>query len=398
MVVPLLPSSPAATGRGTAAGRVSAQAGDFAADLDALLAAASGTAAGLAALLGGASPNGATSVSPTGATTGGAPFAGTTPAGTTPAGAPFAGTTPGATPPPAVPTDSTPPGPTPAPTLPIPPSPNGETADPSRLPLGTNPGLLANPTAVAATAEVIGAPAAPAGPQPWATSPSPTGEAADPTGGHRPGPGAASRPSTPVGPGGAADAAPATGQPAAIDPRLVIDPPPATIPPPHAEAQGPSVPSGPPPVAAAVAQTSGHRAADSSPVSEPAPLPAIPVRIAELTRRRTGVAEQIVIRLDPPELGTVRITVTARGDNVHIALRADTPEARAALAAQRDTIETLLSGEGFDLSSFDVGYQRQDGGQPDGRHRANGARFSEIFDPTEPAAPTTAAADGALRL
>ena len=151
-------------------------------------------------------------------------------------------------------------------------------------------------------------------------------------------------------------------------------------------------------MAAPIAQTSGHRATAPALSSDPAPLPAVPVRIAELTRRRTGVAEQIVVRLDPPELGTVRITVTARGDNVHVTLRADNPEARAALAAQRDSIETLLSGEGFDLSSFDVGYQRQGGGRPDTRHRANGARFSAAFDPAEPAAPTTAAADGALRL
>jgi flagellar hook-length control protein FliK len=144
--------------------------------------------------------------------------------------------------------------------------------------------------------------------------------------------------------------------------------------------------------------TSGNRAPQASPVPEPATVPAIPVRIAELTRRRTGVAEQIVVRLDPPELGTVRITVTARGDNVHVALRADNPAARAALAAQRETIETLLSGEGFDLSSFDVGHQRQGGGQPNSRPRGNGARFTMGFESTEPAAPSTVAADGALRL
>lgn len=349
MLVPLLPTSPPVGARATAAGRAAAAAGDFAADLEALLAATSSAAAGLAAMLGLAAPAAATAQA--------LPPAGATPSGTTtptplsdgalPTGAlPSAALPSAALASPAIPTGSISPV-SPILTVPTPPSPTGEDAAPiSGLSPQADPGLQA----------------------------APTGEDVAPTSDPRPGAGAEPRPSSPAPGPGTERSAPVIERRPEIDPQLEVDVPPATVLPRHIEGPGPS-----------------------RPTPEPAPLPTIPVRIAELTRRRTGVAEQIVVRLDPPELGTVRITVTARGDNVHVTLRADSPEARAALAAQRDSIETLLSGEGFDLSSFDVGYQRQGGGQSDTPRRGNGTLFSAAFEPAERPAPT-AAADGALRL
>ena len=117
-----------------------------------------------------------------------------------------------------------------------------------------------------------------------------------------------------------------------------------------------------------------------------------------LARRRTGTVEQIVIRLDPPELGTVRIALTARGDQVHVAVRAATPEARAALEAQRDKIEDLLKGEGFHLDSFDVGHRPQGEARHTGDHRRRAGRPAFTFDPPEPTPAPGSATDGALRL
>lgn len=123
---------------------------------------------------------------------------------------------------------------------------------------------------------------------------------------------------------------------------------------------------------------------------------ALPARIAELARRRSGTTEQVVIRLDPPELGSVRISLTARGDQVHVVVRADTPEARAALDAQRNNVEQLLRGEGFDLSSFDVGHQRREHEQHPSRRAGQQTRFAaDLLDVPDTAAPAT---DGALRL
>jgi hypothetical protein len=125
----------------------------------------------------------------------------------------------------------------------------------------------------------------------------------------------------------------------------------------------------------------------------PVPAPALPARVAELARRRSGTTEQIVVRLDPPELGTVRISLTVRGDQVHVTVRAETPEARAALDAQRDLVEDLLRGEGFDLNSFDVSHQRREQDHARSRRPAPQAPFGTEI----PEAPAPAA-DGALRL
>src|SRR5581483_7842116 len=89
---------------------------------------------------------------------------------------------------------------------------------------------------------------------------------------------------------------------------------------------------------AAAASSHPGPSTTEAPGDAPVAAPAVPARIAEVARRRTGTVEQIVVRLDPPELGTVRIAVTARGDQVHVALRAATPEARAALEGQRERI------------------------------------------------------------
>lgn len=70
-------------------------------------------------------------------------------------------------------------------------------------------------------------------------------------------------------------------------------------------------------------------------------------RAAESTYRLT-------IRLDPPELGNVKVHVTSRGDQVRVVLQAETPEARSALTTHRDEIERLLQHEGFGLERFDV--------------------------------------------
>lgn len=124
-------------------------------------------------------------------------------------------------------------------------------------------------------------------------------------------------------------------------------------------------------------------------------------RAAESTYRLT-------IRLDPPELGSVKVHVTSRGDQVRVVLQAETPEARTALTTHRDEIERLLQHEGFGLERFDVrGGPEHHQHQPHRGHGTHTRPRSAPPDPstspanpgpTDPADTAGTTADTALRL
>lgn len=123
----------------------------------------------------------------------------------------------------------------------------------------------------------------------------------------------------------------------------------------------------------------------AGPAHEPGAQVAVPdlaAVLAEATRhahRRGDGAHRMVVRLDPPELGTVHADVVVRGEEVHVALRADAG-ATAPLREARDLIERALRGEGFMLGGFDVS-ARDDGRQsrpyaarPDAARAPDGGR------------------------
>jgi flagellar hook-length control protein FliK len=213
-------------------------------------------------------------------------------------------------------------------------------------------------------------------------------------------------PATPAGPGvaPAQRAVPAVPSPPAHLPASpAATDGPALAPRPHPRPDAATAPSGtgsldaagPASTPAGSVANIGSGAASTAHADAPVAAAALPARIAELARRRSGGTEQVVVRLDPPELGSVRISLTARGDQVHVVVRADTPEARAALDSQRGQVEQLLRGEGFDLNSFDVGHQRREHEQHPHR-TASQTRFGpDLSDLSDAPAP---AADGALRL
>ena len=120
---------------------------------------------------------------------------------------------------------------------------------------------------------------------------------------------------------------------------------------------------------------------------------AAPLRTAlrERTDRRDDRFE-ITVRLDPPELGAVRVRVFTQGDNVKISLHAESSEARAALQQRQEDVRALLHNEGFNLDGFDVesnDNRRQPSDQSPRRRSA--------ASPPEFAAPQLED-DGALRL
>lgn len=121
-----------------------------------------------------------------------------------------------------------------------------------------------------------------------------------------------------------------------------------------------------------------------------APLRAA-LRNTERSNKRDGF--EITVRLDPPELGAVRVRVFTQGDNVKITLHAENPEARTVLQDRRDDVKTLLRNEGFNLDGFDVetnDNRRQTSEQPN-RRQANTP--APLFEATPELAD-----DGALRL
>jgi len=64
---------------------------------------------------------------------------------------------------------------------------------------------------------------------------------------------------------------------------------------------------------------------------------------------------EAVIRLDPPELGSVHIRVTLNGDTVQVQIEAERPEALALLREHTQHLSTLLSDRGLNLADVHVG-------------------------------------------
>lgn len=74
------------------------------------------------------------------------------------------------------------------------------------------------------------------------------------------------------------------------------------------------------------------------------------------TLRQDGAGNaRVVLRLDPPELGSVTITVSLRGGEVRVVLLAADPAAAAALEARRAEVRASLASGGLALDSYSVG-------------------------------------------
>ncbi len=105
--------------------------------------------------------------------------------------------------------------------------------------------------------------------------------------------------------------------------------------------------------------------------------------------QRAGQPQRrIVIRLDPPELGTVRLELTKVGDDVLVAARAETAEAARAILRQQPEIRTAVEALGLSLTGFDV----QTPNEQEARHRfGQGDRSRSGL--TEPEADTAGSED-----
>ena len=90
------------------------------------------------------------------------------------------------------------------------------------------------------------------------------------------------------------------------------------------------------------------------------PSPAAPTPLAPAVTSlahaaaRDGGAARIVMRLDPPELGTVVVSLTLRGGEVHVSLVAADPGAAGQLDARRAEVRSALAQAGLDLEGWSV--------------------------------------------
>lgn len=113
--------------------------------------------------------------------------------------------------------------------------------------------------------------------------------------------------------------------------------------------------------------------------------------------------QEVLLRLDPPHLGELRLTVLRHGDAISAHVVAETQAAREALTAGRDELRSALEARGFSLQQLDVALQQGGGGA---RHFAfrqgepgDGAARSDaaIRLARAPSGPAAAAPARALR-
>ncbi len=82
-------------------------------------------------------------------------------------------------------------------------------------------------------------------------------------------------------------------------------------------------------------------------------------RIAETVERLKDVvpARTVTLRLDPPEMGTIDVTVRARGRSVDTTLVTQHDWVRQVVEMNKPQLESQLNQRGLDLGAFDVSSQ-----------------------------------------
>jgi len=118
--------------------------------------------------------------------------------------------------------------------------------------------------------------------------------------------------------------------------------------------------SGPPSVApvARAGSVAGGKAPPAGATPEPAPegsSDANMARIMRLVLARVGKDRSVAtLRLDPPELGSVRLRLDLRNDQLSLQIDAQTPAARRLLSDQLDVLRRSLEAAGIQLDHVEV--------------------------------------------
>lgn len=140
------------------------------------------------------------------------------------------------------------------------------------------------------------------------------------------------------------------------------------------------------------AQPTGQAAPIAAPATAPPPAEAIAIQALRL-QERGGGRTHVVMRVDPPEIGPVVVSLHVTDSSVEVALHVEDPAAAAALDAQRDAVQQALEANGLSLQQFNVGADARHSGQQDNRPDRRMARTVTAPTATE-TAPATATREG----
>ncbi len=112
-----------------------------------------------------------------------------------------------------------------------------------------------------------------------------------------------------------------------------------------------------------------RRARDASTTGSPNPFE----RVARVIRARSGSSETVAhIRLDPPELGRVRVRMRMNNNVIRVRLTAETPDARRVLSQRGDELLSSLEQQGLRVQRLEFVSPARDGEAPVGRQPDQG--------------------------
>jgi flagellar hook-length control protein FliK len=138
-----------------------------------------------------------------------------------------------------------------------------------------------------------------------------------------------------------------------------------------AEAQG--VAAGPVgPAAIGSSDIVGGQAPTAPQTRGEAPTPVVDQVLAAVQASGTRRSQQVVVRLSPPELGNVRVTLRAAGGSLRGVLEADNPQTAKRLEHEAAALAQRLEDCGVQVRRLDVVLHRQDGGQSSDQARQDG--------------------------
>jgi flagellar hook-length control protein FliK len=122
--------------------------------------------------------------------------------------------------------------------------------------------------------------------------------------------------------------------------------------------------------------------------------------------------QQIIVRLNPPEMGAVRVTLREEGERIHGVLEVENSQTLTQLQREAPALINRLAESGIELARLDVSLTGQTGRGPaggfdsllgdgaSGRHEGGsyGSDQRDGFDsPDDPKTPETTEAEAMLR-
>jgi len=132
------------------------------------------------------------------------------------------------------------------------------------------------------------------------------------------------------------------------------------------------------------------------------PLPTATLGQLQEMQAAGQTQRRVVLRLDPPELGTVRLELTKVGEEVLVAARTETVEAARALLRQHAEVRSAIEALGLTLTGFDVETPTEQGARqrlgPGNRRRDTTGDHGDISPGAEPEQEPTDHNEGAIFL